>query len=317
MSKAEQLGVQNARDLQNLYFDDLLKSNYSGSEVNHSSDTDPVAIAFEQPEYLPRLRDYYLTHPFAFYVEGYFIGRVKQYSLWYGFSLIAPAIEAGQKRYDHRIELLNRCARLDWTLDGNLLPILQARLETDVQAKLSTKNSSLSSGCIAPSYRWLNYGGTAQLRRRVEFMLALIEKHTELSPVALDVLNDKFSTRSKNIEGWKSWWSHIATDSDCSKEMTACSGSRPVCVSLRAPVNAPSVCNKDCQAHVIGRLNAAGVSFSYNGTTPVAPPLGCVGFRKDIGGTEAGAKCIAKLLGYTYSPISCNEDGAPYTVKIN
>ncbi|MGV8934920.1 MAG: hypothetical protein ACOH1I_09860 [Gallionellaceae bacterium] len=348
VSIAEQFGVQNASDLKNLYFDDLLKSNFSGAEPNHSSVTDAVGIAFEHPEYLPRLRDYYLTHPFSFRVENDFIDKVKQHPSWKGYDLIAPAVEAGRKRYDHRLELLNSCARLESKPEGNLLPILQARLETDAQAKLSMENvyvvdrtysngnpmpstlaqieslthtkannfSSLMSSCIDASYYWINYGGTAQLRHRVEFMLELIERHKELSPVALDVLNYKFSTRSKSIEGWKSWWSHIATDSDCSKEMNACSGSRPFCASLLAPVNVATVCNNDCQSHVVGRLNAAGVSFSYNGVTPVAPPVGCVGFRKDIGGTEAGAKCIAKLLGYTYSPISCNEDAAPYTVKI-
>lgn len=347
--KAEQFSVQNAKNQENSYFDDLLKNYFSGKNPDHSYDTDAVQIAFEHPEYLSKLSDYYLIHPLAFRVEDSFIERVSQYSMWKDYAVIAPAIVNGRKRYNHRLELLNFCARMESKPDENLLPILQARFETDAQAVLSmeknhlvsrssiggnplpdtlarfesdthTKASNFSSketSCIDASYYWINFGGAAQLRRRIEFMLGLVEKHKELTPIVLDVLNYKFATRSQSVEGWKTWWSHFAIEGDCSKEMTACSGSPYGCASLRAPVNVTSACNKDCQAHIDGRLNAAGVSVSYNEVTPVAAPIGCVGFRKDIGGTEAGAKCIARLLGYTYSPWGCNEDSFPYTIKIH
>jgi hypothetical protein len=198
---------------------------------------------------------------------------------------------------------------------GNPLPRILKPLQAIANLR-DYQYSSMETSCIDASYYWINFGGTAQLRRRIEFMLGLAEKHQELTPVVLDVLNYKFATRSQSIEGWKSWWAHFAGENDCSKEMAACSGSAYGCASLRAPVNVAAACDKDCQSHVVGRLYAAGVSVTYDEVTPVAPPLGCVGFRKDIGGTEAGAQCIARLLGYTYNPRGCNEDGFPYTVKI-
>lgn len=74
----------------------------------------------------------------------------------------------------------------------------------------------------------------------------------------------------------------------------------------------PSACNRDCQMKVIEKLYSVGVSAAVR-TSPMNR-YSCVGYRKDISGTEEGAKCMAKLLGYQYDPSGCNTDGSPYSV---
>jgi hypothetical protein len=99
---------------------------------------------------------------------------------------------------------------------------------------------------------------------------------------------------------------------ECSKELTACRKLQGNCISMTVD---PSTCNRDCQMKVIEKLYSVGVSAALR-TYPM-DHYSCVGYRRDISGTEEGAKCIAKLLGYEYDPHGCNTDGRPYNVWVH
>lgn len=102
------------------------------------------------------------------------------------------------------------------------------------------------------------------------------------------------------------------TDIECANKLTACRNWDGSCVSMTVDV---STCGRACQAEVLEKLYSVGVSADIH--TYPRDHYSCVGYRKDISGTEEGAKCIAKLLGYEYDPSGCNTDGHPYNVWVH
>jgi hypothetical protein len=316
ISKAETFGVGNAKELEDAYIDALLKDYFFRARANGTNVNDAVQISFEHQEYLPKLRDYYLTHTITFDVEKHFLDRVNQYNAWPGYEIMAEAVEQGRKRYEYRQGLLRKCTEIRPPFsDDKLLPILQARLETDAQAKFMNDLSlNGSDSCINVSRFWF-YGDEPTIRAKVALMLDTAANHKEFSSVVLDILNNKFSTHFQNIDEWKRWWTFDNAKDDCSKEMTVCRFWQGSCVSMGAP-QGTSTCDMDCRAQVLGKLNAVGITASTHARSP-ASPLDCVGFRIDLGGTEAGAKCLAKLLGFEYHAVGCNEDGYPFNVRVH
>ncbi len=206
MSAAKRLGVD-AKSLEVAYFNDLLVEYFSGSKTKYSHDKDVVRYAFEHPEYLPRLRDYYQTHMIAFEIEDSFLDTAKSYSMWQGYSVMASAIDAGLKRMKHRSDLFHMCALNETPRNENeLLAILQARLETDAQAKLTNEPGRGEHNCIDASFYWISWGGPDQVRRRIDLMLATAAEHKEYSLIIFEALNRKYATPYTNVEEWRRWW---------------------------------------------------------------------------------------------------------------
>lgn len=109
------------------------------------------------------------------------------------------------------------------------------------------------------------------------------------------------------------------TDVECIKPFTECRNRKGPCVSLNFDA---ATCDGDCQKKVFEKLYEAGILPTTRTSSTL--PLSCVGYRKDIDGTESGAKCIAKLLGYEFraegygNPVwDCNVDGYPYSVWVH
>lgn len=112
------------------------------------------------------------------------------------------------------------------------------------------------------------------------------------------------------------------TNIECLKPFTECRNRKGPCVSV---IFDATTCVGDCQANVLEKLYEAGISPAAR-TLPTFPQS-CVGYRKDVDGTEGGAKCIAALLGYEFRaegyrhPLfnvwSCNVDGYPYSVWVH
>ena len=206
MSVAKKLGVD-AKNLEGAYFNDLLVEYFSGSKTKYSYEKDVVRYAFEHPEYLPKLKDYYQTHTIAFEIEHSFLDTAKSYSMWQGYSVMASAIDAGLKRMKHRSDLFQMCASNDTPRnESKLLAILQARLETDAQAKLTNEAGRGEHNCIDASFYWINWGGQDQVRRRIDLMLATAAEHGEYAPFILEALNRKYGTSHQTIDDWKHWW---------------------------------------------------------------------------------------------------------------
>lgn len=94
----------------------------------------------------------------------------------------------------------------------------------------------------------------------------------------------------------------------CSKELTACSNKEGVCLMMNID---DSKCDSVCQAELFRKLYSVGVQPIVS-TAPILHSA-CIGYRKDKGGTEKGAKCLADLLGYkpvieataAYDPEGC------------
>lgn len=206
MSAAKRLGVD-AKNLEGAYFNDLLIEYFSGSKTKYSYEKDVVRYAFEHPEYLPRLRDYYQTNTSSFDIERSFLDAAKSYRMWQGYAVMASSIDAGLNRMKHRSDLFQMCA-LDKTPrnENKLLAILQARLETDAQAKLTNEAGWGEHNCISASFYWINYGGPDQVRRRIDLMLATAAEHKEYSLIIFEALNRKYATPSKDIDEWRRWW---------------------------------------------------------------------------------------------------------------
>ena len=57
-------------------------------------------------------------------------------------------------------------------------------------------------------------------------------------------------------------------------------------------------------------------TVSYRALASDLGPPGCVGTRRDLGGTTREAECLVQLLGskYTLDPTGCNVDGFPHMV---
>ncbi len=216
MSAAKRLGV-NAKSLEGAYFNDLLIEYFSGSKTKYSHEKDVVRYAFEHPEYLPKLREYYQANTISFDIERSFLDTVKSYSMWQGYSVMAATIDAGLKRMRHRSDLFQMCATDDTPRnEKKLSAILQARLETDTQAKLTNEAGWGEHNCINASFYWINYGGPDQVRRRIDLMLATAAEHNEYSSIIFEALNRKYSTPYKSIDEWRRWWNSYAQPANSS-----------------------------------------------------------------------------------------------------
>jgi hypothetical protein len=81
------------------------------------------------------------------------------------------------------------------------------------------------------------------------------------------------------------------------------------CVTIN--LTAKSRCQGECLANVRQALQKIGVTSTV--VSEIYPTVSkafpsddspCVGFRSDIGGTEAGAKALATFLGHAYSVVA-------------
>jgi hypothetical protein len=80
---------------------------------------------------------------------------------------------------------------------------------------------------------------------------------------------------------------------ECSKELAVCKNREGICLRVEFDT---SKCNMSCQAEISRKLYSVGILpdvFSFS-----TKHFSCVGYRKDKGGTEKGAQCLANLLGY-------------------
>lgn len=117
------------------------------------------------------------------------------------------------------------------------------------------------------------------------------------------------------VSGCASFHQQEVSDNSCSKELGACLKEERGCVMMGIPQGA-ATCDVDCQAQVLKKLYLAGISATFHTGAP-SGPLGCVGYRTDLGGTKEGAQCIARMLDYKLYPVGCNEDGFPYNVRVH
>jgi len=207
ISRAKQLGIDHAQELESVYFDRLLADYFIRPRPNYSSHA--ISQIFNHPEYLPKLMDYYLNHLITFEVEGYFLDQAGSYRSWASYSTISETINKGSERLAHRLQLLDMCSKSETPRDeSKLMEILQARLETDAQAKhmndphVGTRDDK----CIDASFYWIGYGGADQVHNRTDLMLATAAAHRKYAPLILEALNRRYSTSFKNIEEWKLWW---------------------------------------------------------------------------------------------------------------
>jgi hypothetical protein len=106
-------------------------------------------------------------------------------------------------------------------------------------------------------------------------------------------------------------------DLPCSTVLAACGRAGSACVSLRYS-DAGTCQDGVCVQAIATLLRTNGVTtVSYRGGLPsrFGRP-GCVGTRRDMGGTTREAECLVQLLGsnYTVGPTGCNVDGLPHMV---
>jgi TonB family protein len=102
----------------------------------------------------------------------------------------------------------------------------------------------------------------------------------------------------------------------CRKELS-CNAATKGCVNLTVPDDA--ACPLGCAIDTRSQLRLAGVSTNgphYSGLNSPVSGRGCIGVRKDLGGTDAGAMCLANLLGPNYETGHCTPGGWPYNVKV-
>jgi hypothetical protein len=120
---------------------------------------------------------------------------------------MASTIDAGLKRMKHRSDLFQMCAMDETPRNENkLLAILQARLETDAQAKLTNEAGRGEHNCINASFYWIGYGGADQVLRRTDLMLATAAARKEYAPLILEALNRRYATSFDNVDKWRLWW---------------------------------------------------------------------------------------------------------------
>ncbi len=214
VSLAKRLGLDHAKGLEDAYFDELLIEYFSAYQPDYSHSTNVVRIAFEHPAYLPRLKAFYLSHPTSIWVEKYFLDAAYSYNRWNEYYVVAGAINRGREHSKHTFQLLEMCNTASISRDRGddlLLAILNARFETDPQAKFTIERKpdpmvgAAEDSCIDASNRWI-YGDDAQTRKRVIQMLEAAKLHKELSPIVLEILNKKFLKNFKNLNEWKRWW---------------------------------------------------------------------------------------------------------------
>ncbi len=214
-SIATYFNIQYPQALSDRYFDDLLADYFSRYEGNSSSRNDVVRISFENPELLPKLKAYYLTHPVTFDVEKDFLDRMAQYSSWPAYASMAEMVNARNKRIKRQYELLDMCNRAAFfsndRSDQQLVRILDARLETDAQATFTIRkrnnpnSTSVEDGCIRGSEWWLAAPDNVR-PQRVTQLLNVSDKRKEYKPLVLEILNKRFGTSFTSLEEWQRWW---------------------------------------------------------------------------------------------------------------
>lgn len=100
----------------------------------------------------------------------------------------------------------------------------------------------------------------------------------------------------------------------CKQTLDSCNAEPSGCVSIG--FDPKSSCGFDCAKGIRQRLQTSGISAGVPHTS--VNPLkerGCIGIRKDLGGSEQGAECIRAILGERYEVGACTADGWPYNVR--
>ncbi|WP_295392372.1 hypothetical protein [uncultured Thiodictyon sp.] len=110
-------------------------------------------------------------------------------------------------------------------------------------------------------------------------------------------------------------WSSATTvgqlSSDCRALLSNCGQYN--CVMVRTTKT--STCIGDCVRKFVDRLSAANISARMTAADADASAA-CIGFRADLGGTKAGAECLAGILGAPYRIGNCIADGYRYNLKL-
>lgn len=199
--------------LTNEYFDDLLVDYFSRYEGNSSNKNDVVRIAFENPEFLPKLQGYYLTHPITYRVEETFLERMKQYASWPVYTTsTSQMVSTRLKRLKLQFQMMEMCTKAVFfsqdRSDQQLIAILEARLATDTQAKFTIAQKSnpavgsIEDSCIHSSERWL--AAPDEVRpQRVSQLLDVSERNSKFKPLVLDILNAWYKTGAPTLDEWK------------------------------------------------------------------------------------------------------------------
>lgn len=97
----------------------------------------------------------------------------------------------------------------------------------------------------------------------------------------------------------------------CKAELRKCDPVKGTCIFVGFPID--SDCDNACKAKLLTKVEALVQAIPKAAYSPKGVH-GCVGFRPDLGGTEYGAMCLAKGLGYRYEPDSCNVSGWAYNI---
>jgi TonB family protein len=101
---------------------------------------------------------------------------------------------------------------------------------------------------------------------------------------------------------------------ECKQTLDSCNAKPTGCVSIG--FDPQSSCGFDCAKGIRQRLQTSGISAGV--PHPSVNPLkerGCIGIRRDLGGSDAGAECLRAILGETYAVGACTSDGWPYNVR--
>lgn len=100
----------------------------------------------------------------------------------------------------------------------------------------------------------------------------------------------------------------------CKATLDSCSARPRGCISMG--FDQQSNCGFECANTIRQRLQTSGISAGV--PHPSTNPLegkGCIGVRKDLGGSDEGAECIRAVLGEKYAVGDCTADGWPYNVR--
>ena len=165
-------------------------------------------FAFQHTQYLPRLNEYYMTHAIRdAYVDHSFLDDcVRAYSMWEGHSALMPIVfkalneqkidkDWGRYNLSSMCSVFNHYAKPDYRQSKFVFPILNAR-------KLLEPYSSdkFLQNCIPASY-WITNSAT-----NIDELLAGIDAHAELTPLAIDVLHEVTGRKFDTIPQWRTWW---------------------------------------------------------------------------------------------------------------
>ena len=101
---------------------------------------------------------------------------------------------------------------------------------------------------------------------------------------------------------------------ECKETLDSCNARPRGCVSMG--FDPQSSCGFDCASTIRQRLQASGISAGvpHESVNPLEEK-GCIGIRKDLGGSDKGAQCIRAILGERYAVGDCTADGWPYNLR--